>query len=208
MGVAQKAICGCGLVVILLLILFPPWQEAYKSIHIPYRKDLGHAFVSKPPDPIEVRNFDGTVTPPSAFYVFMNTRGLLGECFGAAIISLAMFFASGSLCTERVRMLAVRQRRFSPRIAVAALIFGFTAEVLLLGGLWTALSHGPHEPRWADWMFKWTQEPGRHFSVFLTGLLSPGFEAGTGYFLIILFLFQGLTYGLVAYILLARIWRK
>jgi hypothetical protein len=208
MSVAQKTICGCGLFAIFFLILFPPWQEAYKSINIPYRKDIGHAFIFKPPHPIDVREFNGTITPQSAFYVFMNTEQLLLECSGITIISLAMFFAFGSLRTAHGKGFVAGQRRFTPRIIAAALIFGFTAEVLMLFSLMRAFSLGPQGPPWAEWMFKWTQEPGRHFAAFLTGLLSPGFEAGVGYAWFFLFLIQGLIYGLVFYVLLATVWKK
>src|SRR6266478_5108474 len=208
MSLAQKAICGGGLSVVILLILFPPWQQAYKSLSIPYRKDLGHAFILKPPSPVEVPHyFDRGAEPPSAFYVFLATKQLMFQCAGVMLVTLAMFFSAGRLRAESGDTSALDHLRFAPRIAIAALVIGFTTEAVVLFTLTRAWSLRPNQPSWADWVFGWTQEPGRHFAVYLTRLLHPGFEEGVGYFLLILFLVQGLVYGLVAYLLAVKIWR-
>jgi len=66
MTAAQKAICGAGLCAVILLLLFPPWQQAYKSFNIPFRRDIGHSFILKQPTPVEVRSV-GTVDPRLLF---------------------------------------------------------------------------------------------------------------------------------------------
>ena len=207
MTAAQKAICGGGLCAVILLLLFPPWQQTYKSLTIPYRKDIGHSFILKEPSPVEVRSVGGIVDPPSAFYVFVDTRGLLFQCAGVTVVTLVLLFALSRLRTEDGAP-PINQLRFAPRIATAALLVGFTTEALTLYGLTTAFTHHPNEPSWADWAFNWTQEPSRHLAVYLTGLFHPGFEEGVGYFLLILFLLQGFVYSLVAYLLFVRIRRN
>lgn len=207
MTAVQKAICGGGLCVVILLLLFPPWQQAYKSLTIPYRKDIGHSFILKEPSAVEVRSVGGTIDPPSAFYVFVDTRGLLFRCAGVAVVTLVLLFALSSLRTEGVAP-PINHLRFAPRIATAALLVGFTTEALTLYGLATASTQHPNKPSWADSAFNWTQEPSRHLAVYLTDLFHPGFEEGVGYFLVILFLLQGFVYSLVAYILLVRIRRN
>jgi hypothetical protein len=67
MTAAHKAICGGGLCAAILLFLFPPWQQGYKSLTIPYRKGIGRSFILKKPSPVEVRSVGATVDPPSAF---------------------------------------------------------------------------------------------------------------------------------------------
>jgi hypothetical protein len=205
MTTAQKVTCGGGFCALILVLLFPPWQQAYKSLNIPYRKDIGHSFILKQPSPVEVRSV-GTVDPPSAFYVFVDTRGLLFQCAGVMVVTLVLLFALNRLRTEDATP-PTNQLRFVPRIATAALLLGFTTEALTLYGLTTAFTHH-NEPSWADWAFNWTQEPSRHLAVYLTPLFHPGFEEGVGYFFLILFLLQGLVYSLVAYLIFLKLRRK
>jgi len=205
MTAAQKAICGAGLCAVILLLLFPPWQQAYKSFNIPFRRDIGHSFILKQPTPVEVRSV-GTVDPPSAFYVFVDARGLLFQCAGVMVVILVLLFALNRLRTEDAAP-PTNQLRFVPRIATAALLLGFTTEALALYGLTTAFTHH-HEVSWADWAFNWTQEPSRHLAIFLMPLFDPGFEEGVGYFLLILFLLQGFVYSVVAYLLFVKIPRN
>jgi hypothetical protein len=206
MAAAQKTICGAGLCAVILLLLFPPWQQAYKSLNIPYRKDIGHSFILKQPNPVEVRSV-GTVAPPSAFYVFVDTRKLLFQCAGVTVVTLALLFALSRLRTEDGGP-PTSLLRFAPRIATAALLVGFTTEALTLYGLTAASTDDPNVPSWADWAFNWTQEPSRHLAVYMTGLFHLGFEEGVGYFLLILFLLQGFVYSLVAYLLFVTIHRN
>jgi hypothetical protein len=204
MTAIQKAICGGGLCAVILLLLFPPWQQAYKSVAIPYRKDIGHSFILKAPSPVEVRNLDGTVDSATAFYVFVDTKGLLFQCAVVTTVTLVLLFALSRLRTEDGAP-PINQLRFAPRIATAALLVGFTTEALTLYGLTTTFTQHPNEPSWADSAFSWTQEPSRHLAVYLTGLLHPGFEEGVGYFLLVLFPLQGFVYSLVVYLLFVRI---
>jgi hypothetical protein len=208
MTAAQKVICGGGLCAVILLVLFPPWQQAYKSLNIPYRKDIGHVFILKPPSPVEIpHNFDRGAEPSSAFYVFVDTRGLLFQCAGVAVVTLVLLFALSRLRAEDSAP-PINQLRFAPRITTAALLVGFTTEALTLYGLIAASAHLPNEPSWADRAFDWTQEPSRHLAIYLTGLFHPGFEEGFGYFLLIQFLLQGFVYSLVAYLLFVKIRRN
>jgi hypothetical protein len=204
MTAIQKAICGGGLCAVVLLLLFPPWQQAYKPLTIPYRKDIGHSFILKTPAPSEVRNFDGTVDSGDSFYVFVDTKGLVFQCAVVTTVTLILLFALSRLRTEDGAQ-PINQLRFAPRIATAALLVGFTIEALTLYGLSTTFTQHPNEPLWADSAFNWTQEPSRPLAVYLTGLLHPGFEEGVGYFLLVLFLLQGFVYSLVVYLVFVRI---
>ena len=199
MTATQKAICATELCAVILLLLFPPWQQAYKSSTIPYRRPIGHSFILTEPSPVEVRSIGGAVDSPAAFYVFVDIKGLVFQCAGVATVTLVLLFALGSLRTEDGAP-PINKLRFAPRIATAALWVGFTTEALTLYGLTTA-----NESPWADLAFTWTQEPSRHLAVYLTGLFHPGFEEGIGYFLLIMFLLQGFVYSLVAYLLLVGI---
>ena len=205
MSFAQKVICGCGLSAVILLVLFPPWQQAYKSLNATYRKDLGHSFILKPPSPVEVPHyFDRGADPSSAFYVFLGTKQLMFQCAGAMLVTLALFFSVGRLRAESDDASARDHLRFAPRIATAALVIGFTTEAVILFTLTRAWGSSANQPPWADWLLKWTQEPGQHLAVYLTRILHPGFEEGVDYFLVILFLVQGVVYGFVAYLLLVK----
>jgi hypothetical protein len=203
MTASQKVICGGGVFVVILLLLFPPWQQAYRGLTIPYGKDIGYHFVLNKPSPVEVRSV-GAVDPPSAFYVFVDVRGLLFQCAGVLIVTLALLFAVSKLRGEDGAP-PIKGLRFVPRIATAALIVGFTIEALTLYGLNAAFTHHPNEPSWADRTFDWTQEPGRHVAAYAAELLHPGFEEGIGYFLLILFVLQGFVYSLVAYLLFVTV---
>jgi hypothetical protein len=206
MTAAQKVLCGGGVCAVILLLFFPPWQQAYKGLTIPYRKDIGHHFALKEPRAVEVRSV-GTVDPPSAFYVFVDTRGLLFQCAGVVVVTLALLFAMSQLRAEDGAP-PIHRLRFVPRIATAALVVGFTVEVLTLYGLNAGFTHHPNEPSWADWTFSWTQEPGRHLAAYATDLLLPGFEEGIAYFFLILFVLQGFVYSLVAYVLFVTVIRN
>jgi hypothetical protein len=120
MTATQKTICGGGLCAVILLLLFPPWQQAYKSLTIPYCKDIGHSFILKEPSPVEVRSVGGAVDSPAAFYVFVDTRGLVFQCAGVTTVTLVLLFALIRLRTED-GALPINQLRFAPRIATAAL---------------------------------------------------------------------------------------
>ncbi len=204
MTATQKATSIGGLCAVILLLLFPPWQQAYKSLTIPYRKDIGHSFILKEPSPVEVRSVGGAVDSPAAFYVLVDTRGLLFECAGVTAVTLTLLFALSRLRTEDGAP-PTNQVRFAPCIATAALLVGFTTEALTLYGLTTTFTKHPNEPSWVDSAFNWTQEPSRHLAVYLTRLFHPGFEEGVAYFLLVLFLLQGFVYSLVAYLLFVRI---
>lgn len=203
---AQKVICGFGACAVILLLFFPPWQQAYKSLTIPYRHDIGHFFALKEPSPVEIRSV-GTVDPPSAFYVFVDVRGLVSQCVGVAVVTLALLFAASRLRPEN-GVSSTNRLRFAPRIATAALTIGFTAEALALYGLNAAFTHHPNVATWADRIFNSTQEPGRHLAGYLMDLVRPGFEEGIGYFFVTLFVLQGFVYSLVAYLLFMKIVRN
>ena len=125
------------------------------------------------------------------------------------MLTLVLLFALNRLRTED-DALPMNRLRFAPRIATAALLFGFATEALTLYGLTRAVTHNLNksswnEPSWVDQAFNWTQEPSRHLAAYATPLLHPGFEEGVGYFLLILFLLQGFVYSLVAYLILVKV---
>jgi hypothetical protein len=87
----QSAIALIGAVLILLLVLFPPWQQAAEK-EVDYRKDLGRSFVLTPPPSIAVDcYFVGCKTaPPSYFHVLLKRDFLIAECLCVFVVSVGM----------------------------------------------------------------------------------------------------------------------
>lgn len=139
------------------------------------------------------------VGPPSAFYVFIDTKRLLSECAGIALVGLALLFI-----LSRIRTEGAEHVRLGPRLVTAA-VTGFMAEALILFAALRTWASPDHQSSWADRTIRSTQEPGWHLASYITGLLRPGFEEGVGYFLLILFLVQEFVYGLAAYVVFTGI---
>lgn len=76
----QKAIAVVSGIVVLCLILFPPWQQAAER-ETAYRKDLGRAFRFHRPQPVAVDcYFAGCKTgAPSYFHVMLGRELLLAQ---------------------------------------------------------------------------------------------------------------------------------
>ena|SRR6266481_6292412 len=93
------------------------------------------------------------------------------------------------------------------RIA-AALAIGYSTEAIVFLGLATKASSPGSQPRWFEWAFVFTQEPGRHIAYPFVMLIRPGFEEGPAYFFLFTSIIQGFVYALVVYLVLVIFRRK
>lgn len=108
----QKALTAISSVALLCLGLFPPWQQA--AMREPFRKDIGRAFVLRPPAPVAVDcYFPGCKqAPPIYFHVQVHWEVLLAQLsvvFGVSVVALWVLRTrrdgtEGSLASNRTRL--------------------------------------------------------------------------------------------------------
>lgn len=132
---SQKIVLTVGLVSLLFLALFPPWQQAAER-EVAFRKDIGRGFILSPPHPIAVDcYFVGCKTaPPSYFHVLIYRGLLLSQLITVGSVGLALlwFFRSrrdntcASLGSPKTRL------QFS---ALIALLIPFVGQYPLGVGL-------------------------------------------------------------------------
>src|SRR5438270_10010395 len=89
----QKATLVIGGVILTMLLLFPPWQEAALR-EVAYRKNVGRGFVLQPPKPVPVDcYFVGCKTAPASyFHVVLHSRLHIAQCVTVAFITLSVFW--------------------------------------------------------------------------------------------------------------------
>jgi hypothetical protein len=79
-----------GLAVLVLVLLFPPWQQIYRRELSPYRGTLGHHLLWPPPQLVGTQSPFGT-EPPSDFVVALDVATILrqsGSIIGIVVILL------------------------------------------------------------------------------------------------------------------------
>ena len=89
MSYAQKWVILSGMAVLVLVLLFPPWQQIYRHAS-PYRGRLGHHLLWPPPQPVGTHSRFGT-EPPSDFKVTLDVAAILrqsGSILGIVVILL------------------------------------------------------------------------------------------------------------------------
>jgi len=134
----QKAILIVGGVILTMLLLFPPWQEAALR-ELAYRKDIGRGSILRPPKPVPVDcYFVGCQTAPASyFHVVLDSRVHIAQCVTVVFITLGLVWlflrrsdgTQPTLNQTRTRLL------FSMLIALAFPPFGinsFTLAALLI----------------------------------------------------------------------------
>src|SRR6266567_2325364 len=73
----QAAIGIVSGIALLVIVLFPAWQEAAEK-EVSYRKDIGHGLLWSPPKPVAVDcYFVGCVTAPASYFHMLLNRTLL-----------------------------------------------------------------------------------------------------------------------------------
>src|SRR6476646_6306480 len=89
----QKATLIIGGVILTMLLLFPPWQEAALR-ELAYRKDIGRGSLLRPPKPVPVDcYFVGCQTAPASyFHVVLNSRLHIAQCVTVVFITLSLFW--------------------------------------------------------------------------------------------------------------------
>lgn len=133
MNSIQKATLIIGAVILTMLLLFPPWQEAALR-ELDYRKDIGRGSVLRPPKPVPVDcYFVGCQTAPASyFHVVLNSRLHIAQCVTVVFVTLSLFwlflrYSDGTqptLSKMRTRLL------FSMLIALAFPPFGINSFTL------------------------------------------------------------------------------
>lgn len=122
MNKAQKIILAIGLILLGVLLLFPPWQQAaFQEAH--YRKNIGRGFILHPPKPVAIDcYFVGCQTaPPSHFHVVLYLRLLIAQCGTLLCIILsAMWIFRGRRDNSPATLKSPKRRLiFSMVIALA-----------------------------------------------------------------------------------------
>jgi hypothetical protein len=87
----QKAALVIGALILTVLLLYPPWQEAALR-EVDYRKNIGRGLVFRPPGPVAVEcYFVGCQTaPPSYFHVVLYSELLTAQCATAVFVTLSL----------------------------------------------------------------------------------------------------------------------
>jgi hypothetical protein len=122
-----KAIGITGSILILLITLFPPWQQAAMR-EVDYRKYLGRGFVFSPPSPVAVDcYFVGCLTAPPSYFHVLIYQDLVFEqlvaVFCVALIMLWMFRSQKDGTQASLRVPKTRWR-FSLLIALLIPLYG------------------------------------------------------------------------------------
>jgi len=93
MNRAQKIILIIGGLVMICLLVFPPWREAAEK-EASYRKYVGRSFFLVPPKPVAVEcYFAGcTTAPASYFHILLDRQLLIAQCVPVAVVAFIAFW--------------------------------------------------------------------------------------------------------------------
>lgn len=119
----QTAIATLFGVVLLALVLLPPWQEA-AGREAAYRKEIGRGFVWAPPKAVAVEcYFPGCVTaPPGYFHVLLNWHLLLQQCLTLSVVAVLFLWMFRTQPNREVGIVRKRGTRLSISVLLALLI--------------------------------------------------------------------------------------
>jgi hypothetical protein len=89
----QKWVGLLGLLLLAMVVLFPPWWQAAER-EVDYRKEIGHAFLFRPPAPIPVDcYFVGCKTAPASyFHVLLHRERYVDEIATPVFVILALLW--------------------------------------------------------------------------------------------------------------------
>jgi hypothetical protein len=85
----QKATLAIGSFLLIVLLLFPPWQQAAGD----YRKSIGHGFILRPPQarPVDCYLIGCKTAPAPYFHVVFYSELYIAQCATVVFITVGMF---------------------------------------------------------------------------------------------------------------------
>jgi hypothetical protein len=145
----QKAIIVSAILVLLCLVVFPPWRQAAER-EIAYRKDLGHGFLFRPPKPVSVACYwvGCKTAPPSYFHILLYRELLFAQCLSVLGVTLAAIWifrrrrdgthASVVLARTRIEVSMLLALLFPPigTFPLASLLLDIPKELIHRDELW------------------------------------------------------------------------
>jgi hypothetical protein len=90
---AQRWVALLGLVLLAVVVLFPPWWQGAER-EVDYRKEIGHAYLFRPPASIPVDcYFVGCVTAPASyFHVMLHRERYIAEIWPLVLVIVALLW--------------------------------------------------------------------------------------------------------------------
>lgn len=119
MTTGQKATVMASIVLMMFLLLFPPWQQTAER-ETDYRKDIGRGFFLRPPPPVALDcYFVGCKTAPPSYFHVVLFQELFREQLAAVIgVTLGLLW----IFRSRRSSLVSPRRRVSFSILIALLV--------------------------------------------------------------------------------------
>lgn len=136
MTAAQKWVLRGGAIVLLLVVLFPPWQQIYQGHPLAYRGEMGHHFFWLRPNPVGEQSW--MVNAPASECKVVVRRGVvLRQCgMVAGMIAILLFafrkHAAGQLSdtgVETMSALATIASLKTRRLMLVSLFLAFCLPV-------------------------------------------------------------------------------
>jgi hypothetical protein len=129
---AQKWITSAGAVALLLVVLFPPWQQTYRGHPLAYKGEMGHHFRWAPPSPVGEQSW--MVTAPASECRVVVKPGVVGTHCGMMLAMIAiLLFAFRKQSAGQPRVTAVESS------GPATILASLKARRLMLISLFLAL---------------------------------------------------------------------
>jgi len=82
-----------GALALLLVVLFPPWQQFYQGCPLIYQGEMGHHLIWKPPAAVGEQSWIVHASP-SECQVRIKLKTLLRHCGSVPVMTIVMFLAS------------------------------------------------------------------------------------------------------------------
>jgi hypothetical protein len=92
MNAANKWTLIGGALALLLVVLFPPWQQFYQGHPLIYQGEMGHHLIWKPPAAVGEQSWIVHASP-SECQVRIKLETLLRQCGSVVVMTIVMFLA-------------------------------------------------------------------------------------------------------------------
>ena len=92
MNAANKWTLVGGALALLLVVLFPPWQQFYQGHPLIYQEAMGRHLIWNPPAAVGEQSWI-VHAPPSECQVKVKLQALLRNCSSVLAITIVLFFA-------------------------------------------------------------------------------------------------------------------